>query len=50
VLGWSAAAIALVAFDGAGQVAVMLSYVWVVVACVALARREAQRVPVPATA
>jgi hypothetical protein len=56
VVGWSAAAVAAasalapLAFDGIGQSAGMLFFVWVIVACVALVRGERQRVPVPATA
>lgn len=56
IVGWSAAAIAAFtlvaapAFNGLGQAAAMLFFVWVVGASLALMRREPQRAPVPVTA
>ena len=56
IVGWSAAAIAAFtlvaapAFNGLGQAAAMLFFVWVVGASIALMRREPRRAPVPVTA
>jgi hypothetical protein len=56
ILGWTAAAIAAatavapLAFDGPGQAAGMLFFIWVIGASIALARGERRRAPVPVTA